>query len=41
VLHKPGSAHALVREVRRLEGADAREPGSAAANDRGRPWPTT
>jgi CheY-like chemotaxis protein len=33
VLHKPGSARALVREVRRLEGVDAREPGSAGADD--------
>jgi CheY-like chemotaxis protein len=36
VLHKPGSAAALVREVRRLEGVDAREPGSASADERGR-----
>jgi CheY-like chemotaxis protein len=30
VLHKPGSAGALVREVRRLEGADPTEPGAGA-----------
>jgi CheY-like chemotaxis protein len=35
VLHKPGSAAALVREVRRLEGTDAREPGTASAGHRG------
>jgi CheY-like chemotaxis protein len=37
VLHKPGSAQALVREVRRLEGVDAREPGAARAHGPGRP----
>ena len=37
VLHKPASAGALVREVRRLEGADAVEP--SAGTDRGRSEP--
>jgi CheY-like chemotaxis protein len=37
VLHKPGSAAALVREVRRLEGVDAHEPGSTGADASGRP----
>jgi hypothetical protein len=37
VLHKPGSARALVREVRRLEGIEALEPGSARVNDGGEP----
>ena len=37
VLHKPGSARALVREVRRLEGVDALEPGSALEDEGGRP----
>ena len=41
VLHKPGSAAALVREVRRLEGADVREPGSAVVGDEGHGWPTS
>lgn len=40
VLHKPGSAAALVREVRRLEGVDACEPGSAAGDHAGERWPT-
>jgi CheY-like chemotaxis protein len=33
VLHKPGSAQALVREVRRLDGVDTLEPGSSDADD--------
>jgi hypothetical protein len=44
VLHKPGSAATLAREVRRLEGVAgtdtgtaAREPGSAGADNGGRP----
>jgi CheY-like chemotaxis protein len=28
VLHKPGSADALIREVRRLDGSDSAEPGA-------------
>lgn len=41
VLHKPGSAAALIREVRRLEGVDAREPGFPAEDDTGRSGPAT
>ena len=37
VLHKPGSAASLVREVRRLDGLDEREPGTARAGDPERP----
>ncbi len=33
VLHKPGSGGTLVREVRRLDGMDAVEPGGASAGD--------
>ncbi len=33
VLHKPGSGETLVREVRRLDGMDAVEPGGASAGD--------
>lgn len=32
VLHKPGSADALIREVRRLEGGDSAEPGAATGS---------
>jgi CheY-like chemotaxis protein len=34
VLHKPGSAGALEREVRRLDGTDPCEPGSSAGDQR-------
>jgi DNA-binding NarL/FixJ family response regulator len=37
VLHKPGSADALVREVRRLEGHDSNEPGSGTGDGTHRP----
>lgn len=32
VLHKPGSADALIREVRRLDGSVSLEPGAARAS---------
>ena len=37
VLHKPATADALVREVRRLDGADLIEPGSGTTRAVGRP----
>jgi two-component system, OmpR family, response regulator ResD len=36
VLHKPGSARALLREVRRLEGTAPLEPASSTGDDRSR-----
>jgi hypothetical protein len=37
VLHTPGSAGALIRKVRWLEGTDPTEPWSGIGDDRSRP----
>jgi hypothetical protein len=41
VLHKPGASDAIVREVRRLAGADAVEPQGDAEGDPSARWPAT